>query len=83
MNQTPSIIPDDPARRAALAASVVSRLCGRPIVLVGMMGAGKTSGGRHPVSPWGQPTRGHRTRNVKKASSKLIVRGRKRGKGRK
>jgi large subunit ribosomal protein L2 len=46
-------------------------------------GEGKTSGGRHPVSPWGQPTRGHRTRNVKKASTKLIVRGRKRGKGRK
>ncbi|MBC7643731.1 MAG: 50S ribosomal protein L2 [Thermoleophilia bacterium] len=46
-------------------------------------GEGKTSGGRHPVCPWGQPTRGHRTRNVKKASTKLIVRGRKRGKGRK
>jgi large subunit ribosomal protein L2 len=46
-------------------------------------GEGKTSGGRHPVTPWGQPTLGHRTRNKKKASSRDIVRGRKRGKGRK
>lgn len=44
-------------------------------------GEGKSSGGRHPVTPWGKPTRGYRTRNVKKASSKMIVRGRKRGKG--
>ena len=42
-------------------------------------GEGKTSGGRHPVSPWGVPD-GKKTRNRKKASSKLIVRGRKRGK---
>jgi large subunit ribosomal protein L2 len=46
-------------------------------------GEGKSSGGRHPVTPWGKPTRGHRTRNNNKASSKLIVRGRKRGKGKK
>jgi len=46
-------------------------------------GEGKSSGGRHPVTPWGKPTRGYRTRNTKKASSKLIVRGRKRGKGKK
>ncbi len=46
-------------------------------------GEGKTSGGRHPVTPWGKPTRGYRTRNTKKQSSKLIVRGRKRGKGKK
>ena len=44
-------------------------------------GEGKTSGGRNPVTPWGVPTRGYRTRNTKKSSSKLIVRGRKRGKG--
>ncbi len=42
-------------------------------------GEGKTSGGGHPVSPWGVPD-GKKTRNRKKASSKLIVRGRKRGK---
>jgi len=42
-------------------------------------GEGRTSGGRPPVSPWGTPT-GKKTRNKKKASSKLIVRGRKRGK---
>ncbi|MDH4169697.1 MAG: 50S ribosomal protein L2 [Acidimicrobiia bacterium] len=37
-------------------------------------GEGKTSGGRHPVSPWGQPE--GRTRNRKKESEKLIVRRR-------
>ncbi|MBN2208618.1 MAG: 50S ribosomal protein L2 [Candidatus Coatesbacteria bacterium] len=40
-------------------------------------GEGKTSGGRHPVSPWGQPTKGKKTRDKKKQSSKYIVRGRK------
>ncbi len=43
-------------------------------------GEGKTNSGRHPVTPWGKPTNGFRTRNKKKASQKLIVRGRKRGK---
>jgi large subunit ribosomal protein L2 len=43
-------------------------------------GEGKTSGGRHPVSPWGKPEK--RTRSKKKASSKLIVRRRKTGKKR-
>jgi large subunit ribosomal protein L2 len=42
-------------------------------------GEGRSSGGRHPVSPWGQPE-GAKTRRKKKASTKLIVRGRKRGK---
>ncbi|HET7789741.1 MAG TPA: 50S ribosomal protein L2 [Gemmatimonadales bacterium] len=42
-------------------------------------GEGKTSGGRPPVSPWGKPE-GKKTRHKKKASTKLIVRGRKRGK---
>ncbi len=40
-------------------------------------GKNKTSG-RNPVTPWGKPTLGYKTRNKKKASSKLIVRGRKR-----
>jgi large subunit ribosomal protein L2 len=40
-------------------------------------GEGKTSGGRHPVSPWGVPTKGHKTRNPKKPSSKFIIRRRK------
>jgi large subunit ribosomal protein L2 len=35
------------------------------------------SAGRHPVTPWGVPTKGHRTRNPKKASSRLIIRRRK------
>ncbi|MEQ8719442.1 MAG: 50S ribosomal protein L2 [Acidimicrobiales bacterium] len=44
-------------------------------------GEGKTSGGRHPVSPWGQPE--GRTRNRKKQSEKMIVRRRRsRGKRR-
>ncbi|MCL2784779.1 MAG: 50S ribosomal protein L2 [Propionibacteriaceae bacterium] len=43
-------------------------------------GEGKTSGGRHPVSPWGK-TEG-RTRNKNKASSRLIIRRRKSGKKR-
>jgi large subunit ribosomal protein L2 len=36
-------------------------------------GEGKTSGGRHPVSPWGKPAKGGRTRSRKKASNKAIV----------
>ena len=41
-------------------------------------GEGKNkSAGRHPVTPWGVPTKGHRTRNPKKASSRLIIRRRK------
>ncbi|ETA51249.1 50S ribosomal protein L2 [Ponticoccus alexandrii] len=39
-------------------------------------GEGRTSGGRHPVTPWGKPTKGKRTRNPNKASSRLIVRSR-------
>jgi large subunit ribosomal protein L2 len=38
-------------------------------------GEGKTSGGRHPVTPWGQPTRGYKTRNNKR-TNKMIVRDR-------
>jgi large subunit ribosomal protein L2 len=40
---------------------------------------GRTRGGRNVVSPWGKPE-GVKTRNKKKASQRLIVRGRKRGK---
>ena len=32
-------------------------------------GEGKTSGGRHPVTPWGQPTRGYKTRNNKRTDA--------------
>ena len=38
-------------------------------------GEGKTSGGRHPVSPWGQPTKGHKTRKNKR-TEKMIIRRR-------
>ena len=41
-------------------------------------GEGKTGPGGHPRTPWGKPALGYKTRNKKKASSKLIVRGRKR-----
>jgi len=39
-------------------------------------GEGRTSGGRHPVSPWGVPTKGHKTRSNKR-TDKMIVRRRK------
>ncbi|QIW09371.1 50S ribosomal protein L2 [Francisella sp. LA112445] len=39
-------------------------------------GEGRTSGGRHPVSPWGMPTKGYKTRK-NKCSNKLIVQKRK------
>ncbi|MFQ5487452.1 MAG: 50S ribosomal protein L2 [Gammaproteobacteria bacterium] len=39
-------------------------------------GEGRTSGGRHPVSPWGMPTKGYKTRHVKR-TNKMIVRRRK------
>jgi large subunit ribosomal protein L2 len=45
-------------------------------------GEGKSKGGRHPVTPWGVPTLGKRTRSKHKQSDKLIVRGRRRGKER-
>ena len=40
-------------------------------------GEGRTSGGRHPVSPWGVPTKGHKTRS-NKCTDKFIVRDRRR-----
>jgi large subunit ribosomal protein L2 len=36
-------------------------------------GEGKSSGGRHPCTPWGKPTKGYKTRNRRKSSSRLIV----------
>ena len=43
-------------------------------------GEGKTTAGRHPVTPWGVPTLGYRTRSKHKRSDSYIIRGRKRGK---
>lgn len=43
-------------------------------------GEGRTSGGRHPVTPWGKPTKGKRTRSNKK-TDKLIMRSRHARKG--
>ncbi|MHB8492359.1 MAG: 50S ribosomal protein L2 [Solirubrobacteraceae bacterium] len=45
-------------------------------------GEGSTTPGRHPVTPWGVPTLGYRTRKKHKQSNRYIVRGRRRGKGR-
>ena len=39
-------------------------------------GEGKSSGGRHPVTPWGKPTKGYKTRKKGKPSNKFIVRRR-------
>ena len=38
-------------------------------------GEGRTSGGRHPVTPWGKPTKGAKTRNNKR-TDRLIIRSR-------
>lgn len=40
-------------------------------------GEGKTASGRHPVTPWGKPTKGAKTRSKKKPSTKFIVKRRK------
>jgi large subunit ribosomal protein L2 len=40
-------------------------------------GEGRTSGGRHPVTPWGKPTKGYKTRKKNKPSNKYIVTKRK------
>jgi large subunit ribosomal protein L2 len=45
-------------------------------------GEGSTTPGRHPVTPWGVPTLGYRTRKKGKRSDRYIVRGRRRGKKR-
>ena len=42
-------------------------------------GEGRTSGGRHPVTPWGKPTKGYKTR-VNKRTDSLIIRRRNKGK---
>ena len=43
-------------------------------------GEGRTSGGRHPVTPWGKPTKGRKTRS-NKATDKFILRSRHARKG--
>ena len=40
-------------------------------------GEGKTAAGRHPVTPWGKPTKGAKTRSKKNPSNKFIVKKRK------
>jgi large subunit ribosomal protein L2 len=43
-------------------------------------GEGKTSGGRHPVTPWGQPTKGYKTRRNKRTSNMVVQHRRSRNK---
>ena len=43
-------------------------------------GEGKSSGGRHPCSPWGQPAKGYKTRSPRKSSNSLILSRRKKRK---
>lgn len=40
-------------------------------------GEGRTSGGRHPVTPWGKPTRGYKTRNNKRTDAAIVSRRKK------
>ena len=40
-------------------------------------GEGKSSGGRHPCTPWGKPTKGYKTRKKNKKSNALIIKRRK------
>jgi large subunit ribosomal protein L2 len=40
-------------------------------------GEGKTKGGRHPVSPWGMPTKGYKTRKSKRSSRFIVERKKK------
>ena len=40
-------------------------------------GEGRTSGGRHPVTPWGQPTRGYKTRNNPRTDAMIVTRRKK------
>ena len=47
----------------------------RAVALVGHGGAGKTSGGGHPVTPWGVITKGYKTRKNKR-TQQFIVRDR-------
>jgi large subunit ribosomal protein L2 len=42
-------------------------------------GEGKSSGGRHPCTPWGVPTKGHKTRQNRRTDKYIVKR---RGKGR-
>src|SRR3990167_7779398 len=41
-------------------------------------GEGRTSGGRHPVTPWGQPTRGYKTRHNKRTNRAIVSRRKRR-----
>jgi large subunit ribosomal protein L2 len=43
-------------------------------------GEGRTSGGRHPVSPWAMPTKGYKTRKNKRTDKMIITRRKKKNK---
>ena len=50
------------------------RSCDDPVDHPHGGGEGKSSGGRHPVSPWGTPTKGYRTRNNKRTDNMRLSR---------
>ena len=66
------------ARRAAPAGWASRRtIAGSPMNPVDHPhggGEGRTSGGRNPVTPWGQPTRGFKTRNNKRTDKCIVTR---------
>ena len=61
--------------KAGLVADAVRGVAMNPIDHPHGGGEGKTSGGRHPTSPWGTPTKGYKTRKNTR-SDNLIVRRR-------
>jgi large subunit ribosomal protein L2 len=82
---TIGVVSNSDAQNASLGKAGRKRWMGRRPVVRGVAmnpidhplggGEGKTSGGRHPVTPWGKPTKGKKTRH-NKATDKFIVRRR-------
>ncbi len=59
------------AQKGRLVADMVR---GKPVDHPHGGGEGKTAAGRHPVSPWGQQTKGKKTRSNKRTSSMIVSR---------
>ena len=81
---TPTTATSSSARPAATAGRAACRrvrgVAMNPVDHPHGGGEGRTSGGRHPVTPWGKPTKGKKTRNNKR-TNKFIVRSRHARKG--
>ncbi len=72
MRMCPSARPGATAGRAFAPPTAASAM--NPVDHPHGGGEGKTSGGRHPVTPWGQPTRGYKTRNNKRTDAFIVSR---------